>query len=62
MTSQNPTKTDAETSTIVRDDEERAASEQPEEKKELADDEIASVSGGHKGAINGSPSGGRIIN
>jgi len=62
MTSQNPTKTDAETSTILRDDEEQAASEQPAEKRELADEEIASVAGGHKGAINGSPSGNIMYN
>jgi len=62
MTSQNPTKTDAETSTILRDDEKQAASEQPEDKKELADEEIASVAGGHTGAIDGKPSGNRMIN
>jgi hypothetical protein len=57
MTSQNPTKTDSETSTILRDDAEQATSEQPEVKKELDDEEIASVAGGHTGPINGKPSG-----
>ncbi|MGP0069619.1 MAG: hypothetical protein ACLQGP_39215 [Isosphaeraceae bacterium] len=62
MTNQNPTKTDAKTPTIVRDDEAQPANEQPEVKKELSDKEISTVAGGHTGPINGPPSGGRMFN
>ena len=52
MTSQNPNKS----STPVKDDAEQTASERPEVKKELTDDEIAAVAGGFQGV--GTPTGG----
>jgi hypothetical protein len=46
MTSQNPTKTDAETLSTPEKDDARAPAEQPEVKQELTDEQIAAVSGG----------------
>jgi hypothetical protein len=54
MTSQNPTKS----LTPVKDDAEQTATEQPEVKKELTDDEIAAVAGGYVIAGSNNPSGG----
>jgi mono/diheme cytochrome c family protein len=46
MTSQNPTKTDAETLTTPEKDDAQAAVEQPGVKQELTDEQIAAVAGG----------------
>ncbi|MGP0069618.1 MAG: hypothetical protein ACLQGP_39210 [Isosphaeraceae bacterium] len=46
MTSQNPTKSDAQPSIPPKNDEIPMTDEQPEVKRELNDDQIASVSGG----------------
>ena len=54
MTSQNPTKP----LTPIQDDAEQTASERPEVKKELSDDEIAAVAGGYQVVKNPSSNNG----
>jgi bacteriocin-like protein len=51
MSNQNPTKSDTKDLTIAQDDSAEKAGEQPEIKKELTDEELASVAGGHTGAL-----------